>query len=264
MALSSDTKWTIAVGASVLAAIGWAVIHLTSLQTEMERRLSANIAGTENRLTERIDRVDNRLTQDLSDTEGRLTEQITKLDTGLRTVEGETASLAGVEARLTQTIEASETRLSQGLEEAEQRLTAEIDQVEGRLLKVEGESAALAALVKNTWSPEEVLWPLQTGTIQAGKIAEMMGGEVHPVGNLDTLTKTMHEGGINVKWIAIPVKNPYASGPLAEAYRQTLKTHPEFAKAYREAILEKLGLATGGTGAPPASDTPPGSTADPD
>ena len=119
MALSEDTKWTIGMGAGLLAAIGWAVLHLTDLQTEMEKRLSGNITTAEDRLTERIALVDKRLTDDLHGVEARLGEQITKLDTGLRLIEGETATLAGVEGRLAETINASEIRLSQGLQETE-------------------------------------------------------------------------------------------------------------------------------------------------
>ena len=256
MALSSDTKWTIGVGASVLVGVGWAVVHLTGLQTEMERNLSEAITETEGRLTARLDRVDTRFTDDMREAERRLTEQITKLDTRLRTVEGETASLASVEASLTQTIKGSETRIAQGLKETEQRLTAEIDQIEGRLRKVEGESAALGALVKSTWTPESALWSLQAKALPGGKLAELVAGTVEPDPSLEAVKEAMSKAGGDIKWVTTPFGYSYAGGPLIEAYRAVLKDHPEIAQAYQEAVLKELGLRSGGSGESDAPSAP--------
>ena len=258
MALSDNTKLVLTVlgtgvtlGVAILGGIGWAVTHLTGLQTEMENRLSETITASENRVTQRIDEVDNRLTGDLDEVEARLAEQITKIDTGLRTVEGETATLSGVEARLTQTIESSETRLSQGLQDVEKRLTGQIDKLDNRLLQVEGESARLAAMVKSNWTSQDLLLPFE-----AESFSEVFTGEVQPVGSMDTL-EAFKKGGLNVKWVAMPVTKPYASGPLAEAYRETLQKHPEFAQAYWEAVQKHLGVKLPDAGDKPAEGTAP-------
>ena len=138
MPLSPDTKWTLGVGFTVLAALGWTVNHLTDLQIGMENRLNDNTNAAESRLSERIDKVDARLSA----------------------LEDETATLAAVQAQLTQmtrTIADNQTRLSQALRETENRLTTRIDRIGERLLHVEGENAKLAALMQ---SNRDSTWPV--------------------------------------------------------------------------------------------------------
>ena len=242
MAVSENTKLVLTVlatGAGLLAAIGWAVNHLTDLQTEMENRLSANITASEGRVTQRIDEVDK-----------RLTDNFRSVATDLRMVEGETAPLAGLEIRLTETIQASETRLSREVQGAEKRLTARIDKIDDRLLEVEGESARLSAIVKSRWFPSEVNWPLE-----AGKISEFIIGDTSPIAGLETL-EAMKKAGLNVQWMGKPVRYQVTNQPLLEAYRQTLQKHPKLAEevvqTYTDLVRIQLGLKAGD----PATDTP--------
>ena len=247
--MSENTRWIVGTGIvlliAIIASVYTGVSHLTRLQGEMERRLSENITGTEERLAQRIERVDNRVTDDLAEVQARLGEQIGNVATDLRTVEGETAPLAGLELRLTETIQASETRLSREVQDAEKRLTARIDKIDDRLLEVEGESARLSAIVKSSWGPSEVSWPLEMG-----KIPEVM------ISDADTLAgewiKAAKEGGVNVQWIGKPINYRFANAPLLNAYRQTLQKHPEVAEevvqAYADLVRQQLGLR--------ADDTP--------
>ena len=215
--MNENTRWIAGTGIvlliAIVASVYTGVSHLTGLQTEMEHRLSENITGTGDRLAQRIERVDTRLTEDLHEVEGRLVEQIAKIDTGLRTVEGETATLAGVEARLTQTIEASGTRLAQGLQETEQRLTSRIDKIDDRLLRVEGESARLTAIVKSSWTPGDAIWPVDKETV-----AKVIAAKGLPADAIESfkekgfdieVMKALEESGISVQLFAAPWANPW-------------------------------------------------------
>ena len=237
MPMSEESRWVVGTGLALLLVLGGGVTYLRSTQGDMEDRLTTALTATEDRLTQRIDQADKRLTKDFGEVEKGLGEQIEKLDTALRTVEGETATLAGVETRLTQTIEASEARLSENLQNSEKRLTGRIDKIDDRLLKVEGESARLATLVKSEWAHGEVIWPLG-----AEKFAELFTGEVQSVADVDAL-KAMQQTDIGVKWLMM---NPYGRGTfataIAKAYRDTLQKHPEIAQAYVEALQKQFGL----------------------
>ena len=247
MALSDNTKLVLTVlgtgvtlSIAIIGGIGWAVTHLTGQQTEMENRLSANITTSENRLTQHIDQVDKRLTGDLNEVGARLVEQITKLDTGLRAVEGETATLAGVEARLTKTIESSETRLSQGQQGVEKRLTAQIDKIDDRLLQVEGESARLAAIMKSRSIPAQWIW-----TAGKGALAEMMaggekfaseGGKVQAVANPEAMD-SLKGSDMKIEFFMSPfsVINPYFTEASGKAYIEGLEKHLAALKAAQRA-----------------------------
>ena len=210
------TQETLAIGSAtvvILGTIGTGFWLLDANQTEMEARLSKDISQAEERLAQRISQVDGRLE---------------KVDIGLRTVEGETTTLAGVEARLTSTIESSETRLSQGLQDVEKRLTAQIDKIDDRLLEVEGESARLTAIVKSNWTASDLIW------------SDIVTGKVQPVANVDDL-EALKGSKINVQFHAMPAF-PYRKGAFIQAYNEALRKHPEFAKAYAQAVLKSLGL----------------------
>ena len=201
MALSEDTKWTIGIGAGVgaglLAAIGWAVLHLTDLQTKMETRLSGNITAAESQLTERINRVNGRLD---------------KVDSRLGAVEQKTAVLAGIEDRLSQQVATAENRLAEDIRNVEDRLIGHIDKLDGRLEAVEQRTTALAGVVQSRWLPTKVIWPKDEESIaKAGLGQENMGFVSYQgQGKFDTkMLERMKELGLQAEYFLTPV--PYVS-----------------------------------------------------
>lgn len=255
--MSDNTRWIVGTGIvlliAIIASVYTGVSHLTGLQSEMERRLSEKITGTEERLAQRIERVDNRLADDLSKVQAQLGEQIGNVATDLRTVEDETAPLADLADRLVETIESSEKRLSQDLQGTEKRLTARIDKIDDRLLKVEGESASLSAIVKSSWVSGEASWPLSRYEEVSGYIA---GGPDTPPD--PEIMEAMKKAGINVQWIGKPMNYRFANEPLLNAYRHTVQKHPDVAEelvqAYAELVREQLGLRTGDSATEPPAD----------
>ena len=201
MALSEETRWTIGIGADLgaglLAAIGWAVLHLTNLQTEMEERLSENIIAAESRLTGRINQVDGRLD---------------KVDSRLGAVEQKTAVLAGIEDRLSQQVATAENRLAEDIRNVEDRLIGHIDKLDGRLGAVEQRTTALAGIVQSRWTPTRVIWPKGEESIAKVGLGQ---GDVDVVfhqgqGMLDPkVLERMKEAGIHAEYFLTPV--PYVS-----------------------------------------------------
>ena len=188
MALSSDTKWTIGVGASVLAAIGWTVMYLTGLQTEMENRLSGNITAAENRLAQRIDGVDSGL-------EG--------VDSRLRAVEQKTSALAGVEDRLSQQVATAENRLAEDIRNVEDRLIAYIDKLEARVGTIEQTTSTLASITPGYWgSTWKMMSPQTEGSIAKVSFDDLYTSEAF---DPEKFQEVLKEVGIQADFVFTPV-----------------------------------------------------------
>ena len=201
MALSEDTKWTIGIGAGLgvglLTAIGWAVLHLTDLQTRMETRLSENITAAESRLTERINQVDGRLD---------------KVDSRLGAVEQKAAVLAGIEDRLSQQVATAENRLAEDIRNVEDRLIGHIDKLDGRLGAVEQRTTTLAGIVRSRWTPSRVIWPKDEESIAKVALGQenMDFVSYQGQGKFDPKTlERMKELGLQTEYFLTPV--PYVS-----------------------------------------------------
>ena len=240
MALSSDTRWIIGIGATlnagILATVGWAVLHLTDLQTQSEGRLTSRVSRVEDQLTNKIGASETRLSQDIQKVETQLLQRIADVDTGLRAVEGETAILVGVETRLTEKFDATTARLSENIQGAEKRLTAQIANVSTRLLEVEGETAKLTGMVETSSIAAQWFWPVEGGTLtemMAGPVESTTeGGELQAVAT-PTARDVLKEDFIHLEtfYASVPAITTYRKVRFNEAYIEALEKHLAALKA---------------------------------
>ena len=207
MALSSDTMWTIGVGASVLAAIGWTV----GLQTEMENRLSGSITAAENRLAQRIDGVDSGL-------EG--------VDSRLRDVEQKTSALAGIENRLSQQVATAENRLAEDIRNVEDRLIAYIDKLDARVGTIEQTTSTLASITPSYWgSTWKMISPQTEGSIAKVSFDDLYTSEAF---DPEKFQEVLKEIGIQADFVFTPVlsMDRDAAETMLKQYIDALKADP--------------------------------------